>query len=84
LPDIPGATVPAVQTRVEVVTGELEVVVDVVLMLVVVGLVEVPVLLLVGWRDVDVLLDEVLVLLLVPGLLDVEVAEPPVALNEPT
>jgi hypothetical protein len=81
LPDIPGATVPAVQTRVEVVTGELEVV-DVVLVLVVVGLVEV--LLLVGLRDVDVLLDEVLVLLLVTDVLTVEVCDPPVALNEPT
>jgi hypothetical protein len=79
---MPGATVPAVQTRVEVVTGELEVVVDVVLVLVVVGVVEV--LLLVGLRDVDVLLDEVSVLLLVTVLLVVEVDEPPVALNEPT
>lgn len=71
---------PAVQTRVEVVTGELEIVVDVVLVLVVVGLVDV--LLLVGVRDVDVLLGEVL--LLAPGLLIVEVDVPPVALNEPT
>jgi hypothetical protein len=80
LPDIPGATVPAVQTSVELVTGELEVVVDVVLVLAVVGVVEV--LLLVGVRDVDVLLDEVL--LLVPGWLIVDVNVPPVALNEPT